>query len=294
MPPAGHGRRDGANDTEGALMRLRSILLIPANGDGLEAALTSEADAVAVTVADADWPIEQLRDRAASALGQIAAAGKRAVAIVNHPRTRLLRGDLESLAGPALGGVILPHAVEPQDIRDVAVALREFELKRDVEPGDTLVLATIDTARGALRAVEIAAAAPRLAGLLFDGPAYAHDIGAREEEFGDRLAFARGAVIAAARAADALPIVRANAFELQRLGHYGFAGAVVDKAAGAQVANAAFTPTEFEVARARAIIASYASTRGEGGWAARMGAEVVEADSVRRARQLLAQAGVEE
>ncbi|MGE0572500.1 MAG: aldolase/citrate lyase family protein [Dehalococcoidia bacterium] len=274
-------------------MRLRSILLIPANGDGLEAALTSEADAVAVTVADADWPIEELRERAASALVQVSASGKRALAVVNHPRTRLLRGDLESLAGQALGGVILPHAVEPQDIRDIAVALREFELKRDMEPGDTLVLATIDTARGVLRAAEIAAAAPRLAGLLFDGPAYAHDIGAREEEFGDRLAFARGAVIAAARAADALPVVRANAFELQRLGHYGFAGAVVDRAAGAQIANAAFTPTEHEVARARAIITSYASTRGEGGWAARMGTEVVEADSVRRARQLLAQAGVE-
>lgn len=275
-------------------MRLRSIVLIPANGDGLEPAIASEADAIAVTVADANWPIDVLRTRAADALEQISGAGKRGIAVVNHPRTRLLRGDLKALTGPALGGVIVPHAVEPQDIRDMAVALREFELQRDVEPGATLVLATIDTARGVLRAAEIATAAPRLAGLLFDGPGYAHDIGAREEEFGDRLAFARGAVIAAARAADALPIVRANAFELQHLGHYGFAGAVVDRAAAAAVANAAFTPTEFEVGRARSIIASYTSTRGEGGWAARMGNEVVEADSVRRARQLLAQAGAEE
>jgi len=276
------------------MTRLRSIVLIPANGDGLDAAIASEADALAVTVADADYASEELRARAASAIGRAAAAGRRVFAVVNHPRTRLLRGDLEVLAGPNLGGVILPHAVEPQDIRDVAVALREFELKRGVEPGDTLVLATIDTARGVLRSAEIAAAAPRLAGLVFDGPAYAHDIGAREEEFGDRLAFARGAVIAAARAADALPIVRANAFELQQLGHYGFAGAIVEHATGAAVANAAFAPTEFEVARARAIVASYATTRGDGGWAARMGAEVVEADSVRRAKQLLAQAGIEE
>ncbi|MCA9830159.1 MAG: hypothetical protein KC495_06795, partial [Dehalococcoidia bacterium] len=135
-------------------MRLRSILLIPASGEGVDAALASEADAVALTVADADWPIDELRERAASALGRISEAGKRAFAVINHPRTRLLRGDLEALSGPALGGVILPHVVEPQDIRDVAGALREFELLRSVEPGATAVLATIDTARGVLRAAE--------------------------------------------------------------------------------------------------------------------------------------------
>ncbi len=275
-------------------MRLRSIVLVPADGDGLEAALASEADALAVTVADSYDESEDLRSRAAEALRRAKEAGKRAFAVVNHPRTRLLRDDIEALAGPELGGVILPHAVEPQDIRDLAVVLREFELKRGVEPGNTAVLAVIDTARGVLRAAEIAGAAPRLAGLVFDSTAYAHDVGAREEEHGDRLAYARGAVIAAARAADALPIVRANAFELQLLGHYGFAGALVDRVTAAAVANAAFQPTEWEVNRARAVIAAYAAVKGEGGWAARLGSEVIEADTARRARQLLAQAGAEE
>ena len=57
------------------MTRLRSIVLVPANGDGLDAAIASEADALAVTVADADYASEELRARAASAIERAAAAG---------------------------------------------------------------------------------------------------------------------------------------------------------------------------------------------------------------------------
>jgi citrate lyase subunit beta/citryl-CoA lyase len=275
-------------------MRLRSVVIAQPGGQALANALQSEADAVAITLADAAFPVQRLREEARAAIVAIAGAGKSALVAVNHPRTRLLRDDLASIVGPGLAAVMLPHAVEPQDVRDLAVGLREFELPADVEPGAISVFAVIDTARGLLRAAEIMAAAPRVAGLVFDGMAYAHDIGAREEERGERLAYARGRVVAAARAHDGLPLVRANAFELQHLGHYGFAGALLESAAAASAANLAFTPTEAEVAHARRQIAAYAAVRGEGGWAARLGSEVVEADTVRRARQLLAQAGLED
>ncbi len=272
-------------------MRLRSILLLRA-GESLDSLAESEADAIAWTVADAGHALDDLRHAAAAGIARAAEAGKQALVVVNHPRTRLLREDLAAVVMPGLSGVLLPHAVEPQDVRDLVVALRECELKSGIEPGAVRAFPVIDTARGILRAPEIAAAAPRVSGLVFDGPAYAHDVGAREEEHGDRLAYARGAVIAAARAVDALPLIRANAFELQHLGHYGFAGALVESQAAVGPANLAFAPTESEIARARAVIEAYQSVRGEGGWAARLGTEVVEADTARRARQLLAQAGL--
>lgn len=273
-------------------MRIRSILLAhePAV---FEAALTSEADVVAISLADARHDIGDLRRGAREAITRAHAAGKRAFVAVNHPRTRLLRDDIAAVVMPGLSGVLLPHTVEPQDVRDLAVLLREFELGADIEPGTVVAFPLIDTARGLLRAAEIAAAAPRVAGLVFDTFGYAADIGAREEEHGDRLAYARGAVVAAARASDGLPVIRANAFELQLLGHYGFAGALIESPAGVVPANLAFTPTEGEVEHARAVIAAYRAARTEGGWAARLGTQVVEADTVRRARQLLAQAGIE-
>jgi citrate lyase subunit beta/citryl-CoA lyase len=212
---------------------------------------------------------------------------------VNHPRTRLLRDDLEAVVVPGLLGVFLPHAVDPQDVRDLAVGLREFEYARGIEPGTVAAFPVIDTARGLVRVRDIAQAAPRVAGLLFDGAAYATDTGARDEELGPRFAMARGEVIAVARAHEGLPLVRASALEATQLGHYGFAGLVLPGVEGAVAANGAFSPTAAEIEQARARIDAYAATKTEGGWVARLGTEVVDAHTVRNAHRLLRQAGLE-
>jgi hypothetical protein len=61
------------------------MVLAPIDGTGLDAALSSEADAILLSVADASEPAATLRERASEALPRIASAGKRALAIVNHP-----------------------------------------------------------------------------------------------------------------------------------------------------------------------------------------------------------------
>lgn len=268
-------------------MRLRSILALRPDGSNLELALASDADAVLVTVANANQSPDSAREFAAGAIQQIAAAGKSALLMANHPRTRLLRGDLEVLVSTNLAGVLVNHTTEPQDIRDTAVLLREFELGRGIEPGAIAIFPAIGTARGLVRVVEIAAAAPRVAGIVLDSHAFASDIGARAEERGHRFSYARGAVVTAARAADKLPIVVAEGFEMRELGHYGFAGAIVPDLRAIPIANQAFTPTDFERRRANAHIAAYGAAKTDGGWVARHEDEVVDASSVRRAHQLL-------
>jgi citrate lyase subunit beta/citryl-CoA lyase len=267
-------------------VRLRSIVAI-APGEGLDDALNSPADALLLTLSDAGKSVSVLRDAACEALPRIAGAGKRALLSVNHPRTRLLRDDLDALVSPALAGVLLPHAVEPQDLRDLAVLLREFEYNRGIEPGEIAAFAIIDTARGLLRAADIAGATTRAGGLVFDANAYADDIGARHEESGPRLAYARGAVVAAARAHDALPLVDAGPLELLQHAEYGFAGAILRTASAAGAANTAFNPGEARLARARDEAAAYAAARAEGAWVARAGTTVVDAHRDRKARQLL-------
>ena len=267
-------------------MRLRSIVRIAASGAGLDDALSSPADAILLTVADATRPAQELRAEAHAAIGRISEAGKVALVAVNHPRTRMLRDDIEGLLQPGLSGVLLMHAVEPQDVRDLAALLREFEIAREVEPGTVAAFPVIDTARGLLRAPEIAAAAPRVGGLVFASSAYARDIGAREEESGPRLAYARGAVVAAARAVDGLPLAEAGPLQLRDMAQYGFAGAIVSDAAAAALANPAFTPPAHVLERAAAATSAYNAARAEGAWVARIGSEVVDASTARRARHL--------
>ena len=267
-------------------MRLRSVVIVGRHCD-LEAALASQADSVLMALNDASVPIGVLRAAAVGVAPRIRAAGKLALVVVNHPRTRLLRDDVEAIVTPDLAGVLLPHAGEPQDARDLAVALREFEYNRGIEPGSIATFPVIDTARGLLRAAEIVHATPRAGGLVFDSAGYARDVGAREEELGPRLAYARGAVVAAARAQDTAPLVLASGTEVLFLAQSGFAGAVLPDVAFVGQANAAFTPASASRERAERQAAAYDAARAEGAWVARDGTEVVDSHAARKARQTL-------
>ena len=268
-------------------MALRSIVSLGTAGEGLTEAIGSAADAVLLTLASDARPVGSLRNTAIEALQRISEAEKRGIVVVNHPRTQLLRDDLDAVVSHNLKAVFLAHALEPQDVRDIAVLLREFELARDMEPGDVAVFPVIDSARGLLRAAELVQAAPRVGGLVFASAAYARDIGARAEEKGPRLAYARGAVVATARAFDVLPIVIAEPIDLLELANYGFAGVVLPDHRSVNGANVAFSPTQAEIERAKRHTTLYDAARGEGAWVARSGDEVVDVHAFRKARQVL-------
>jgi len=267
-------------------MRLRSVVMVAAGGD-VESALASQADAVLLSLNDASVAVGALRAAAVEAAPRIRAAGKLALVIVNHPRTRLLRDDVEAIAIPDVAGVFLPHACEPQDARDLAVALREFEYNRGIEPGAIATFPVIDTARGLLRAAEIVHATPRAGGLVFDSAGYARDVGAREEELGPRLAYARGAIVAAARAHDTAPLVLSGGSEVLFLAQHGFAGVVLPDAGFVAQANAAFTPGIAARERAERQASAYDAARAEGAWVARDVVDVVDSHAARKARQIL-------
>lgn len=268
-------------------MRLRTTLAVPADGARLDEALASAADAIAVTLNGDDFPVAGLRRAALDALPRIRASGKLAFVVVNHPRTRLLRDDLDAVVTTDLSGVVLPFAVEPQDVRDLAVLLREFEYGRGIEPGAVMAFPAIDTARGLLRAGEIAQAAPRVAGLIFDSHRYARDVGARDEEEGPRLAYARGAVVAAARAHSLTPLVACEGMAVRVLAQYGFGGAVFADVAHVAVANVAFTPGATARERAEAHLAAYETARAAGDWVATHRGEVVDRGKARKAEQIM-------
>jgi len=267
-------------------MKLRSIVSLGAAGEGLSEALSSAADAILLTLATDARPQGSLRNTAIEALHGISEAGKHGIVVVNHPRTGLLRDDLDAIVSSNLHAVLLPHALEPQDVRDIAVLLREFELGRDVEIGMIGVFPVIDSARGLLRAAAIMEAAPRVGGLVFGSAAYARDIGARAEEKGPRLAYARGAIVAASRAFGGQPLIVADGLELPHLAQYGFAGAIVPHSRYASLANAAFTPPAHIVERAKEHLDRFDAARGEGAYVARHGDDLVDASSARKAHQV--------
>ena len=268
-------------------MRLRSILSIPASGAGLSDALESQADAILLTLADDILPVDDLRAAAITATAQAVEAGQTVLITVNHPRTRFTREDIEAVLSPAVKGVLIPHAIEPQDVRDLAVLLREFELKRGIEPGDTALFPVIDTARGLLRAGDIAQAAPRVDGLVFHSRNYAHDIDARDEQKGARLAFARGQVVAVARGIGGQPLIVADGLESQYLSQYGFAGIILKDPRMVPGANAAFTPYDEIRTQSQQALERFEQARIAGSWVARHGERIVDSAAAKRARRVV-------
>jgi citrate lyase subunit beta/citryl-CoA lyase len=270
-------------------MRLRALLTASPAPEALNGAIGSPADALVFSLAEVTGHAARTAIR--NILPRVREHTKAAIVVVNHPRTRLLSDDLEAIVCEHLSAVILPYAAGPQDVRDVAVGLRQFEHARGIEPGAIAIIPAIASARGLLRAAEIASAVPRVAGLLFDNAAYARDIGGREEDDGHRFAYARGAVVAAAVAAGARPLVASPGFGLLQLAHAGFAGALLTDTRAVTAALAAFTPSARAVQRARAVRAAYAAARAEGAWVARLDGAVIDAHAARAAARTLEQAG---
>ncbi|HMO53117.1 MAG TPA: aldolase/citrate lyase family protein [Tepidiformaceae bacterium] len=268
-------------------MRLRSIIAIPASLGGIDEALESAADALLFTLADSSRDVSELRNGVAEALGRVAERGKAGLAVVNHPRTKLLRDDLDAILSPALRGVLVPHAVEPQDVRDAAVLLREFELKRNIEPGSVTLYPVIDTARGMLKAEGIAAAAPRVGGLVFHTRRYAHDIGGRDEQRGERLAYGRGKVVAVSRAYGHAPMVYTDGLELTYLAETGFASAILPEPRYVVNANALFAPSPASKEFATRALAAYEQAKGESSHVARLGETVIDGPAAHKARHIL-------
>jgi citrate lyase subunit beta/citryl-CoA lyase len=270
------------------VIRLRSVVAVGSGGlDAAQDALGSAADAILLTVADARVPLADARQQVTAVLGAAGQAEKAALVTVNHPKTRLLRDDLDAILSPLVRGVLIPHAVEPQDIRDAAVHLREFELRRDIEPGDTKVFPVIDTARGLLHAEQIAMAAPRVGGLVLDATRLARDLGVRPEQRGERLAYARGKVVAVCRALGISPLVTSDGLELTYLAECGFAGVILPSSRYAAAANTAFAPGRLAKDRANAAVEAYEAARAEGAWVARFEDEVIDAEAARKLRHLI-------
>ena len=79
------------------------------------------------------------------------AAGKTVHVRVNHLDTGLTRDDIMAVVHPDLAGLAFPKAEGAQHIRDLDVMIREAETRNGVRPGTTVLIPSIESAKGVLR-----------------------------------------------------------------------------------------------------------------------------------------------
>ena len=291
----------------------RSYLITPASNPAMIAkAARSEADAVCIDLEDAVAPSEKEASRAnvVWALREIDFGARLRLYRINGLDTAFAYRDLIEVveaAGDRLDLVIVPKVNRAEDVYFVDLLLTQIEARQGFVPGRIGIEAQIETALGGVNVDSIAAASPRLAGLIFGMGDYAASLrmpldGIGEFDDNDRLYpghrwhYAMSRIITAARAyglraidgpyasfrdaegyGRACDVARVLGFDAKWCIHPGQVAAT----------NAAFAPPPEQVAWAKTVLDEYDRAMREGRGAITVAGRMVDAASVRMARALV-------
>ena len=277
----------------------RSVLFVPAsNSRAVEKSLTLEADCVIYDLEDSVAPEAKLaaRDALIAHFFQHPKVGFERVVRVNAADTQWNKADLIAAAKIGADAVLLPKVERPQDVIDAASRLD----RHDADP-EMRVWAMIETPRGILNADEIAVLGHRSAarlGCFVVGP---NDIalatGVRPLAGRPFLIPWLMQILLAARAGgiDILDGVYndfrdATGFEAECVqgAAMGFDGKTLIHPSQIESANRAFSPSDDDLAHARAVVAVFAQPENADKGVVSLDGQMVERLHLKMAERVLA------
>lgn len=272
-------------------MRLRSLLFVPGDRpDRFVKAAASGADALILDLEDSVVPARKAEARAAVAAYL---NGERTLPLfvrVNPLDSGLIDDDLTATLSGSPDGLMLPKA-------EGAVSIAALAAKA---PGVPILPVATETPAAMFQLGSYAQAAGHLAGLTWgaeDLPAAVGASTAREADgsYTAPYQLARSLTLFGAHAAGvpAIETVYPDFRDEAGLAAYaargrrdGFAGMMAIHPAQVQVINAAFTPSDEELAHARRVVALFAADPDAG--ALQLDGRMVDAPHLKAARRLLA------
>lgn len=284
----------------------------------VEKALASGADGVFLDLEDAVAPDEKAgaRGDVVHALKELDWRGRPTIYRVNALDTSWFYRDLIEVveeAGGALDAVMVPKVQRPGDLHAVHALLGGLELAVGLEPGKIKVEAQIEGAEGLTNIDAIARATERLTALHFGPGDFAASlrmpqtsIGTMDEWDdaypGHRFHYVMQRIVVACRAAGVRAVDGPVADYRDEEGlrkacllarSLGFDGKWCIHPAQTGVVNEVFSPTEKEIEWARKVIAAYEEANRAGSGAVSVDGQMVDAASIRMARNTLDLAGAD-
>ena len=279
-------------------MKLRSLLFVP--GDRPERfakAAASGADALILDLEDSVVPAQKDAARAAVAAaltaGQATGRATELFVRVNPLDSRFIDDDLAAIADARPDGLVLPKATGAADV--IALAERT--------PGVPILPVATETPAAVFALGGYGTAAPLLAGLTWGAEDLPAAIGSVSREPDGRYTqvfeTVRALALLGAHAAGvpAIETVYPDFRDLDGLAAYarrgardGFTGMMAIHPAQVEPINHAFTPTEVEVAHARAVLAAFRANPDAG--ALQLDGRMIDAPHRIAAEKLLTRAGL--
>lgn len=273
----------------------RSMLYMPgANARALEKAKTLPADSLILDLEDAVAP-----DAKATARKQVADAiaaggyGKRELVVrINSLDTGWGHEDVPAFAKSAADALLIPKVESADQVLHVAALLKEYGA-----PDSLPLMAMIETPMGVLNAVEIARSTARMVCLVMGTSDLAKDLHAAHTRERLPMLTSLGLCLLAARAnriaiVDGVHLDLADdegfAFACKQGRELGFDGKTLIHPKQVEGANAAFAPSEAEVAWSKKIIAAHAEADAKGEGVVLVDGKLIENLHVENAHRLVA------
>ena len=270
----------------------RSRLYLPGNEPKFYVnAGLHEPDGVILDLEDSVAPVEKdaARCLVRNALRAVDFLGAERMVRINQGERGL--EDLDWVIPHNCQLVLIPKVEDPAQVTAVASRCDELKADHGLEH-DVLLMPIIESALGAWRAYEIAAAHRAVVGLAVGLEDYTADIGAQRTLAGTESFWARAQVLNGARAAGVQPIdtVFSDVTDMEGLAvscveakGLGFVGKGCIHPRQVKVVHDAMAPDAAEITRARRIVLAFEDAEKRGLGVVSLGSKMIDAPVVKRA-----------
>ena len=262
------------------MMVLRSMLFVPGNNPKMiSKAISLPADAIIFDLEDA-VPLtdkEAARSMVRDAIKTVKAGGPSVFVRINALTTGFTAEDLNYIVIDGLDGVLLSKAETEDDIIKLDRMLKEVEDKSGTAAGTVKIIPILETAKGIIKAYEIASAGERIVATAFGAGDYYRDMGRSTASISPEqteLLFARSQVVIASRAAGVQAIDTAFFGLLTDLDSFrkeamlalqlGFKGKILIHPTQIDIANEVFSPSPDDIAGAQKVVKAFEEAQSKG------------------------------
>ena len=207
------------------------------------------------------------------ALQEIDYRGVERVVRINGLDTDLWREDIRCSVAGGCDAIRIPKTETAKDVQLVEEAVAAAEKEFGIEPGRTLIMAALESAKGVLNALEICQASSRLFGVALSGGDYTKDLQTTISGTGVELMGARQHMIIAARAAGVqcfdtvftnLSDMEGFRREVETIHTMGFDGKSIVNPRQIPIVHEVFTPTQKEITFAEKVVREIDMKKAQG------------------------------
>jgi citrate lyase subunit beta/citryl-CoA lyase len=280
---------------------MRSFLFVP--GDSLrkfDSAKKTAADALILDLEDSIAPDQKMVARGITR-GMLDARNpeQKLYIRVNALDTGMTLGDLAAVMPGRPDGIVLPKCAGAADVNKLALYLDAFEAASDIEQGTTrIVTVATETARAVLKLLDFENMSARLWGMMWGAEDLAASLGASRNRTDGRyhspFVLARDLCLIGAAAAGVVAIdtIATDINDIEALRQEsiaarqdGFQSKAVIHPKHVDVVNAAFMPTDEEIAWSERVVAAF---EGNPSGVVKMDGKMIDKPHLRAAEKILA------